>query len=200
MRNFDEHSTDQEIEQAANALTANGMKASVVDTGNMAKEKVLAMIPKGAEVFTLTSVTLDTLDIAAAINESDDYESVRNKLNILKDDREKARLAAAPEWAVGSVQAVTCEGNLYVVSNTGSQIPAYAYGAAHVIFVIGCQKIVMGDGEALRRIYEYVLPLEDKRARQVYGVPSNVSKLLQIHKEIVPDRINVIIVKQKVGF
>ena len=69
-----------------------------------------------------------------------------------------------------------------------------------MIFVAGTQKIVKDNAEGLRRIYEYVLPLEDVRAQKAYGMHSNVSKILIINKEIVPERIIVILVKEKLGF
>lgn len=54
---------------------------------------------------------------------------------------------------------------------------------------------------ALKRINEYVLPLESERVKIAYGMDkSNVSKLLVINKEIAPDRITVILVKEKLGF
>ena len=55
--------------------------------------------------------------------------------------------------------------------------------------------------EGLRRIDEYVLPLESKRAHEAYGVPgSAVNKLLIINKEVTPGRLTVIFVKVKLGF
>ncbi len=41
-----------------------------------------------------------------------------------------------------------------------------------MILVIGAQKIVAEFDTGLRRIYEYCFPLEDRRARQAYGVPA----------------------------
>ena len=42
--------------------------------------------------------------------------------------------------------------------------------------------------------------LEDVRAQKAYGVRSGVNKILIINKEVVPDRIVVILVKEKLGF
>lgn len=54
---------------------------------------------------------------------------------------------------------------------------------------------------AFTRINEYILPLESERAKKAYGVErSNVSKLLIINKEVKPERIQVIIVKEDLGF
>ncbi len=185
-------------------LTVNGFTTLVVDDRTAAKEKVLEMIPPNSEVFTMTSVTLEEIGIAKEINESKDFISVRNKLygsDKKENNRVAQQMGAAPEYAIGSVHAVTEDGKLMIVSNTGSQLPAYAYGADHVVLVIGAQKIVKNIDEGMKRIYDYVLPLESDRAHKAYGVPgSNISKLLIINKEIKPNRITILLVKEILGF
>jgi len=37
------------------------------------------------------------------------------------------RLGSAPEWVIGSIQALTEDGKVLMASNSGSQIPAYVY-------------------------------------------------------------------------
>jgi hypothetical protein len=87
------------------------------------------------------------------------------------------------------------------VSNTGSQLPAYVYGADKVIFIVGTQKIVKNLDEAMKRVYEYVLPLESERAKKAYGVPGSfISKVLLINREMNPERIHLIFVNEKLGF
>ena len=41
---------------------------------------------------------------------------------------------------LGSVHAVTENGEVVVTSGTGSQLPAYLYGAAHVLWIVGTQR------------------------------------------------------------
>lgn len=195
----------RELETTMKALEANGIHAFDVDTAEEAKKEVLAMLPKGAEVFTMTSVTLDEAGIAKVINESGNYNSVRNKLNAMDRNtqkREMTKLGAAPDYVVGSVHAITQDGKVLIASNTGSQLAAYVYGAGHVIWVVGAQKIVKNVDEGMKRIYDYVLPLESVRLNKAYNLTtgSNVSKLLIINKEVIPDRITIIFVRQKLGF
>jgi hypothetical protein len=110
------------------------------------------------------------------------------------------RLGAAPEWTIGSVHALTEDGHVLVASATGSQLPAYAYGADHVIWVVGAQKIVKNTEDGVQRIREYTLPLEDARARKTYGMGSAINNLLIINATRAAGRLNVIIVKEKLGF
>lgn len=201
---FDQLASDETLNNVVIALQKNGIDASIVENGEAAKQKVIEMIPKGAEVMTMTSVTLDQIGITQIINESGDYDLVKEKL--AKMDRatqglEMQKLGAAPEWAIASVHAVTEEGQVFIASNTGSQLPASVYGSPHVIWVVGAQKVVKDFDMAMKRIYEYVLPLEAERARKAYGAPgSNVSKLLMVNKEVVEGRIIVILVKEKLGY
>ncbi len=203
MNTFDKLADDQTIANTIQALKTNGLEALVVENGAKAKGKVLEILPKGTEVMNMSSVTLETLGIDKEINESGNYDSVKQKLN--KMDRktqglEMQKLGAAPVWAVGSVHAVTEDGKVLIASNTGSQLGTYAYASANVIWVVGTQKIVKNVDEGIKRIYEYVLPLEDEHMRKLYNMGSNVSKLLIINKEIKPERLTIIFVKEKLGF
>ncbi len=195
---------DEIIKKTAAALQSNGMEVIVVENRNEAKTKVLDLIPANAEVLNMTSLTLDTVSLATAINESGQFSSVRNRLNTMDSNTqasEKRKLGAAPDYAAGSVHAVTQQGQVVVASNTGSQLPAYAYGSQRVIWVVGAQKIVPDLDQALKRTYDYVLPLESERAKKAYGSDgSNVSKLLIVNKEVSPGRITVILVKEALGF
>jgi hypothetical protein len=87
-----------------------------------------------------------------------------------------------------------------IASASGSQLGPLASGAGHVILVIGGQKIVADVATGLRRIYEYCFPLEDRRAREAYGVPSGVNNILIINRAIAPNRISAVLVRQSLGF
>lgn len=200
---FDQLKDVQTVEKTIAALTANGIIAYSVETGEGAKKKALELIPKGAEVMTMSSMTLDTICLAQELNESGKFNSVRNKLLSMNPETQRGemqKIGSAPEWAIGSVHAVTENGEVLVASNTGSQLAAYAFGAQHVIWIIGSHKIVKNKDEALKRIYEYALPLENERAQKAYGVESNVSELLMINKETYPHRLTIVFVNEKLGF
>ncbi len=193
--------SDPQIDRTLKALEAHGIHALLAQNGAEAKQLVFENIPDGAEVFTATSRTLDTLNIPEEINKR--YDSVRVRLASMDNKtqtREMIKLGATPEYMVGSVHAVTEDGTVVIASNTGSQLAGYVASAAHVIWVVGTQKIVPNLDEAIKRIYEYTLPLEDERILQAYGINSNVSKLLIVHKEVMPGRTTMILVKENLGF
>ncbi len=205
MKDWSALATDEIITKTIESLKASGINAIVVENGEEAKKKVFEMIPQNREVMSMSSLTIDALGISKEIQESGKYNSVKNelsKMNRKTQGLEMQRLGTAPEYAVGSVHAVTEDGKIIIASNTGSQLPSYAYGASHVIWVVGTQKIVANLDEAMKRIYEYILPLESERINKVFNITrgSNVSKILTINKEIRPDRLTVIFVKEILGF
>lgn len=204
MNDFSRIVNDEAIGAAVPALEANGFKVTIVADATAAKDAVLAQVPKGAAVFTVTSETLEATGIAATINDSGDYDAVRPKLAALRGDEskraEQRELGASPEFVLGSVQAITQDGRVLIASATGSQLPAYAYGAGSVIWVVGAQKIVKDMNEAFARLEQYVFQLENERAMKAYGSGSGINKVLTINKEVNSERIHVIIVKEALGF
>lgn len=201
MTHWTKLATEEEIEKTKKALQENGITVYITGNRTEAQTKVHELLPVGSEVITMTSTTLDTLGLTQEINESGKYNSVRQKFNDPQiSDSEKRRLGAAPEYVIGSVHAVTQDGHVLIASQSGSQLPAYVYGATKVIWVLGTQKIVKNTDEGIKRIYEYCLPKEDERARKAYGVGSAVNKLLIINREKVVDRIHLIFVKELLGF
>lgn len=201
---FKEEASDELITITIEALHKNNIKTTLVEDLKEAKAKVLSAIPQNAEVMTMVSATLDEAGISEVLDNSGEYQSIRTQLYQLdpsKDTHKMRKLAASPDYVVGSANAVTEDGKLLWASATGSQLGAYAYTAGKVILVIGSQKIVKDYDTALKRIYDYILPIESERAKKAYGVPgSAVNKLLSINAEVDPERISVIIVKNPAGY
>jgi hypothetical protein len=193
---------DETLAATVVALEEHGFSIEVVDDLDAARETVLARIPEGATVMTNTSVTLEETGIADAINTSGRYISARNNmlaLDYATQIQEMKAIAGQPDFAVGSVHAVTGDGTLVIASASGSQLASYAWGAANVIFVIGAQKLVPSADAARERIFEHSLKLEDARALAAYGMNSRVGKILEIHQED-PGRTHVVLIRQSVGY
>ena len=184
------------------ALEEHGFSVEVVDTLEAARAAVLARIPDGSSVMTNTSVTLAETGIADAVNDSGRYDSARNRmmaLDFATQAQEMKAIGGQPDYALGSVHAVTRDGTLVIASASGSQLASYAWGAASVIFVVGAQKLVPTLEAAHQRIYQHSLKLEDARATAAYGQHSAVGKILEIHQEL-PGRVHIVLIRQQVGF
>jgi acyl-CoA hydrolase len=193
---------DQALTATVTALEEHGFSVEVVDDLDAARQTVLARIPNGSSVMTNTSVTLAETGIADAVNDGGPYDSARNKmfaLDFATQAQQMKAIGGQPDYALGSVHAVTRDGTLVIASASGSQLASYAWGAANVIFVVGAQKLVPDLEAAHERIYQHSLVLEDARAIAAYGQHSSVGKVLEIHQEL-PGRIHIVLIRQVVGF
>src|SRR5712692_2451554 len=178
----DEHA----LQATVTALEEHGFSVEVVGDLDAARQAALA-----------------ETGLADAINDGGGrWESARNKmfaLDFATEVQQMKAIGGQPDYALGSVHAVTRDGTLVIASASGSQLASYAWGAANVIFVVGAQKLVPTLAAAHERIYQHSLPLEDARAQAAYGQHSQVGKILEIHQEL-PGRIHVVLIRQPVGF
>lgn len=202
-REFTALASDEQIERTAKALQARNIRTLIAENGEEAKRLFFDLVPEGAEVFLGSSVTLETLGIKDEIDTSGKYDALRPKMFAM--DRttqggEIRKLGAAPDYAAGSVHAVTEDGRVIIASNTGNQLGPYASGAGKVIWIVGAQKLVRDLEEGMRRVEEYIVPLEDIHMQELYNIHTNLSKVLIVNKEVRPDRITMIIVKEELGF
>jgi hypothetical protein len=202
-RAFDTLADEDSVERAAAALEANGMTVLRATDAADALRIVTGLIPDGSQVSHGASQTLDVTGITALLDESGRYQAlgprVRSMDRATQGD-EIRRLSSTPDVMLGSVHAVTERGSMLAASMGGSQLGPYVSGAGRVILVVGTQKIVSDLQEGLRRIDEYAFPLEDARAQAAYGIHSAVNKVLIINREIVPQRITVVLVDEVLGF
>lgn len=202
-REFGKLASDEQIERTTKALEANNIRTLIAENGEKAKRMFFELIPDGSEVFLGASITLETLGIKDEIDKSGRFDALRPRMFAMDratQGREIRKLGGTPDYAAGSVHAVTEDGQVLIVSNTGSQLGPYAYGAGHVIWVVGAQKIVKDLNEGLRRIYDYCLPREKLHMQQLYNAGTGVNKILIVNKEFRPNRITMIIVKEELGF
>jgi hypothetical protein len=194
--------TDEVIDRAAAALRANNVEVLVVDTGDQARDEVLARIPAGSEVYSGKSKTLEDIGVFEALHEPGRFDAIRPKLLAMDravDGREMRKLGSTPDTIVGSVNAVTVDGLLVAASATGNQLAGYAAGAGRVILVVGSQKFVPDLDAAFARIRDVVFPWENERVNEKLGVDTKLEKVLVMLGEWVVGRTTVIIVREPVG-
>lgn len=189
------------LTRAASALRDNGYLVHLVDTVAEARGLVTGLLPRDETVFTATSETLRLSGIAADIDESGEFRSVRREAGDLSggDVYDTIRLGATPDVVVGSVHAVTEDGRLVVASASGSQFAPYASGARRAIWVVGAQKVVPDLDTALRRLRGYSLPKEHERLAK-YGQGSFIGRILILEREAFPERGTVVLIREAIGF
>jgi hypothetical protein len=190
------------LERVAVKLRERNVEAVVVSDESQARDAVLRRLPAGAEVHSGKSKTLQDIGVTPELAEEGKYNYLRNvylKMDRQTQMREIRKLISAPDFILGSVNAVTQDGILVAASATASQLGPYASGGGKLILVVGSQKIVPNLDAALQRIREYVLPWEDAQVRLTVPTGSFVGKILIIEREWIAGRIEVILVRKPIG-
>lgn len=202
--NFDVTVSKDELKKTASAMKKRGFEVEVVDSEKEALEALVGLIPKGAEVMTGSSTTLNQIGFVDWIAEEKDHRVNLQAKVWGENDEEKRSLlrrkSVAADYFVSSVNAVTEDGVLVAVDATGSRVSAMPFAAGKLILVIGSQKVTKNLEEAMTRVREHVFPLENERAQKAYGMGSTFGKWVIIEREVAPKRVYVILVNKELGF
>jgi uncharacterized protein YgbK (DUF1537 family) len=199
---FAKPASEESIQRAAAALRARNFTVEVVDTPEQARRYVVSILPKDQTISTASSETVVLSGLAEDIDKSGKYNALRPQLEKMDRNTQRAemrKLMSSADVVVGSVHAITEDGRVVAASASGSQLALYASGAGKVIWVVGSQKIVSDIDEAMRRIQFYAYPREDVRAREKYGMPSAILKVLTINGDW-PGRVSIVLIREPIGF
>lgn len=204
---YDTLPSPDRIHRTVEAVKARGINAVFVETKEDALAHLLSIIPAGSVVMTGGSVTLQQIGFEALLI-SGDHPWRNFKADLLAEPdpvRQAAmrREGTMAEFFLGSVNALAETGELVFASGSGSQLPAYAYNSRNIIWVVGAQKIMPTLDDAMRRIREYALPMEDQRQRSMGNKNgSYIGKILIFEKELPYMRrnLNMILVNEVLGF
>lgn len=203
--NYDTIPDAARVEKAAAALEGNGFETAVLRTGADALAWIRENIPAGASVFTGTSQTLQAIGLVDLLKSGDHpWESLNAKVLAEPDPAKQARLrkeASMADWYLGSVHAISEDGQLVIASASGSQMPAIVFNADNLVLVASTKKIAVDLADAMKRLEEHVFPLEDARMKSTGAPGSVLSKVLVYRKH--PGwgrRIHVLLVNEDLGF
>ncbi len=187
------------------AVKKRGITPEFVDTGEDALRRLQALIPQGAEVMTGSSTTLNQIGFTDFLKSGKHpWKNWKDVILSEKDgskQMELRRKSVLSEYFLGSVHAIAETGEMVIASASGSQLPSYLFTSNNVIWVVGAQKIVPSLPDAIKRVREYVFPLEDARMKKEGAAGSTIGKILIFEKEINPARkLTLILVNEKLGF
>ena len=192
------------VENTAAAIRGKGPEVFIVESKEEALKKILELIPAGAEVSNGSSTTLQQIGFIDYLKSGrHQWKNLHAEILKEKDINKQTKLrrgAVAADYFLGSVNAIAATGELVACDASGSRVSAYPFAAGKLILVAGAQKITPSLADAITRIKEYVFPLENERAKKVYGAPSTMGKWVILDREISAGRTTLILVKDKLGF
>jgi L-lactate utilization protein LutC len=188
-------------------VKARGIAVELVEKKEDALAKLEKMIPSGSTVMTPGSVTLQQIGFEELLKSGKHpWRNFKAEILAEKDPVRQTVLrkeATLSEFYVGSVNAIAESGEIVIASATGSQLSPYAFSSRNVIWVAGAHKIVPTLEDAIRRVREYALPLEDQRMKSVgISAGSFIGKILIFEREAAYLRRNVtlLLVNEVLGY
>jgi L-lactate utilization protein LutB len=199
---------DATLEAVAAALKERNFSPIIVNTKEEALETIKQMIPAGASVMNGASRTLEEIGYIEYLKSGAHPWNNLHAGIVAEQDQEKQRTlrrqALLSDYYLGSVHALSEQGELVIASNSGSQLPHLTYSSPKVVLVVSAQKIMPTLAEAEARLKEHVIPLEDARMKEATGGQSGtkLNKLLHFFGEptYTGRTVTVVLVKEKLGF
>lgn len=204
--NYETIASKEIVEKTAAALKKRNIEALIVDTKEQALEKIKELIPKGLSVMNGSSRTLEQIGFVDYLKSgTHGWNNLHEAILAEKDPAKQAELrkqAALSDYYLGSVHALAETGEFIIASNSGSQLPHIVFTSPNLIFVVGTQKIVPTLQDAIKRLEDYVVPLEDKHMKELYGVGTMLSKMVIFKHEnpMMAREVKMILVQEKLGF
>ena len=204
--NYTTLATKESITKTIEALGKNGTEACVVENEGEALEMIKKFIPQGVSVMNGSSRTLEEIGFVEYLKSGQHgWNNLHEVIVNEKDPAIQSKLhkqATLSDYYVGSVHALSETGEYVIASNSGSQLPNIVFSSPNLIFVVGAQKIVPTLYDTMKRLEEYVIPLENEHMKQKYGVGTMLSKVVQFRREnpIMGRKVRMILVNKVLGF
>lgn len=201
---LDDLPADETIEETVDNLQANGFEVVVADSDGEALETLQSHIPAGSSVMNGHSTTLEEIGFVEYLTEGDhEWESLPEEIWSIDDDAQRQaarRDSQTADYFLGGINAIAQTGELVAADRSGSRIGAYPFAASNVVIVSGVNKIVSTLDDALDRLESVAYPLENERAKDAYGVESEIAKQLLLRKELDEGRTTVVLIREDLGY
>lgn len=204
--NYTTLATQESINTAVAGLSSRNVEAIIVKNGTEALKKIKELIPAGASVMNGASTTLDQIGFIEYLKSGEHgWNNLHENIVNEKDPVKQAILrkqAVLSDYYLGSVHGLAETGEFVVASNSGSQLPHIVFTSPNLIFVVSAKKIVPTLSEAIQRLKEHVVPLEDARLMKAYSMHTGLNKMVIFENEnpMMGRKVRMIIVEEDLGF
>lgn len=150
-------------EKLVQALNSRNMEAFYVETKEDALKKALELIPEGSRIGWGGSMSVGEIGLIDALK-SGNYRILDRDVAKTPEEREKiTREMFFCDYFLTSCNAVSEDGILVNIDGNGNRVAAIVFGPAHVIMVVGMNKVVKTEADALSRARNEAAPINAQR-------------------------------------
>ena len=194
------------------ALEARNMEAYYAETREEAVRRALELIPEGSTINMGGSASVRECGLTDAVCSGNYIFYDRDRAETPEEKTEIALKAFTCDWYLGSVNAMTEDGVIVNVDGNANRIAAYAFGQKNVLLIVGMNKVVKTEEDAMHRARNEAAPINAQR----FGIDTPCVKngscfdckspeciccqIMITRFSRIPKRIKVILVDENLGF
>ena len=194
------------------ALESRNMEAFYVKTKEAALAKALELIPEGSSISWGGTMSAQEIGLTDALHKGK-YDVYDREQVETREEKEKiAHQALNCDFFIGSTNALSEDGVLVNVDGNANRVAAFAYGPKNVLLIVGMNKVVKTEADAMSRARNEAAPINAQR----FGVDTPCVKngscfnckspqciccqILITRFSKVPKRTKIILVDENLGF
>lgn len=194
------------------ALESRNMEAYYAASKEEALKIALDLIPEGSTVNMGGSASVREVGLIDALNEGNYEFCDRDKASTPEQRHEIALKAFTCDWFLGSVNAMSEDGVFVNIDGNANRVAAYAFGPKNVLLIVGMNKVVKTEEDALHRARNEAAPINTQR----FGIDTPCVKngscfdckssdciccqIMTTRFSRIPKRFKVILVDENLGF
>lgn len=199
-------------QRVVKALESRNMEAYYADTKEEAVKKAMELIEENSSITMGGSMSVREVGLLDAISNGN-YEFYDRDLGETVEERHEIALKAFTcDWYLGSVNAMSEDGVFVNIDGNANRIAAYAFGPKNVLLIVGMNKIVKTEEEAMIRARNEAAPINAQR----FGIETPCVKngtcfdckspqciccqIMVTRFSRIPKRFKVILVNDDLGF
>lgn len=199
-------------EQVIKGLEGRNLEGYYAETKEDALNMALEMMPKGSSVGWGGSASISEIGLKQAVCDGD-YIVYNRDISKTPEEKKAAEIACFDcDYFIVGANAVTMDGELVNIDKFGNRIAAIAYGAKHVLLIVGMNKIVSTIDEAVGRARNEAAPINAARLNtdtpccrtgRCHDCKSPATiccQFLVTRYSAIPGRMKVILVNEDLGF
>lgn len=194
------------------ALESRNMEAYYVKTKEAALAKALKLIPEGSSISWGGTMSAQEIGLTDALHKGNYNVYDREQVETREEKEKIAHQALNCDFFIGSTNALSEDGVLVNVDGNANRVAAFAYGPKNVLLIVGMNKVVKTEADAMSRARNEAAPINAQR----FGVDTPCVKngscfnckspqciccqILITRFSKVPKRTKIILVDENLGF
>lgn len=150
-------------QRVVKALESRNMEAYYTDTKEEALKKALELIPKGSTINMGGSASVHEIGLTDAVSTDEYVFYDRDQAKTPEEKNEIALKAFTCDWFLGSANAISEDGVIVNIDGNANRVAAYAFGPKNVLLIVGMNKVVKTEEDAMQRARNEAAPINNQR-------------------------------------